>query len=443
MLNWWKTTRSFFPLRPAKGDGHDPIKVASRLGILYLPRQVLEGKEGVGHLLPGNDLLPEHTGMVITRGLREWACLLPLDLGFETVQRLLGWITREARVLSEREVPALARQHANELRAAEAEEIAALRAHPEAARGARPQFAPLGETRRQAAWPAELNAAVEAALAAERAEPPEGIAPAVWRRVLAVRREERAAREVADLARLGPQLAPGEVLVAVDEVLVRQPKRHTFAELRTARVVSERGARYLCGVGEAFGETLAVWLPVAAGREGKLLLVSDGARWLEPLIARLRERVAELVVVLDWYHLVKKCKDRISRLGLGREAGRALWKRLREALWRGEAAKVHAALEEQRGAAKAEGPLEELEQYLRRHEGAIPRYEARYAQRQYIGSGLVEKANDLLVARRQKRKGMHWSVETSEALARLKALRLNHEWDSYWAKRQLPRLVAG
>ena len=55
---------------------------------------------------------------------------------------------------------------------------------------------------------------------------------------------------------------------------------------------------------------------------------------------------------------------------------------------------------------------------------------------------LVEKANDLLVARRQKRKGMHWSRETSEALARLKALRLNHEWDAYWDQRQLPRLVA-
>jgi len=64
-------------------------------------RQVLERKEGGGHLLPGNDLLPEHEGMVITRGLREWACLLPLDAGFETVKRLLGWITREESVLSE------------------------------------------------------------------------------------------------------------------------------------------------------------------------------------------------------------------------------------------------------------------------------------------------------------------------------------------------------
>jgi hypothetical protein len=413
------------------------------VGILQLPRQVLQRPQGGGHVLPGNDLLPEHEGMLITRGLREWACLLPLDVGFETVRRLLGWITREEAVLSEREVPVLVREHAQELRAAEAGEIAALRADPEQAQTVRPNLAPRAEPRRQAAWPAELNAAVEAALGAEAVEPPEGIAPSVWARVLAVRREEAGEREAASLARLGPQLAPGEVLAAVDEVLVRQPKPHTFAELRTARIVSESGARYLCGVGEAFVETLAVWLPVVVGRAGKLTLVSDGARWLEPLIAALGKSLLQLAVILDWYHLVKKCKDRISRMGLGRAAGRALWKRIRGPLWRGEGEKVQEALEEQRGAGKAEEPLDELEQYLRRHEGAIPAYETRYLKRQYIGSGLVEKANDLLVARRQKRQGMHWSLETSEALARLKALRLNHEWDSYWAKRQLPRLVAG
>ncbi len=404
---------------------------------------MLERPQGGGHVLPGNDLLPAHAGMVITRGLREWACLLPLDVGFETVQRLLGWITREEAVLSERELPVLVRQHAQELRAAEAGEIARLRADPQKAKGARPQLAPRAETRRSAAWPAELNAAVAEALAADPATPPKGIAPSVWARVLAVRREEAGEQEVASLARLGPQLAPGEVLAAVDEVLVRQPKPRTFAELRTARIVTEHGARYLCGVGEAFVETLAVWLPVVVGRAGKLTLVSDGARWLEPLIAALCQSVAQLVVILDWYHLMKKCKDRISRMGLGREAGRALWKRIRGPLWRAEGEKVQEALEEQRAVAKAQEPLDELEQYLRRYEGALPAYEKRYIQRQYIGSGLVEKANDLLVARRQKRKGMHWSLETSEALARLKALRLNHEWDSYWAKRKLPRLVAG
>jgi hypothetical protein len=36
------------------------------------------------------------------------------------------------------------------------------------------------------------------------------------------------------------------------------------------------------------------------------------------------------------------------------------------------------------------------------------------------------------VARRQKGKGMHWSGETSDALAALRTRMLNREWELYW-----------
>lgn len=53
-------------------------------------------------------------------------------------------------------------------------------------------------------------------------------------------------------------------------------------------------------------------------------------------------------------------------------------------------------------------------------------------ERYYIGSGLAEQANDRLVARRQKRRGMQWSEQTSTALATLRSLVLNEIWDAYW-----------
>ena len=87
--------------------------------------------------------------------------------------------------------------------------------------------------------------------------------------------------------------------------------------------------------------------------------------------------------------------------------------------------------------------LEEWAGYLREREDALPNYRERRAQRQYIGSGQAEKTNDLLVARRQKNRGMHWNINTSEALAWLKALQLNHDWDAYWSEGLLPSLVAG
>src|SRR6185437_6649478 len=61
-------------------DGYAPLRVASRFGLLQLRRQVCVHPETNGHVLPGNALLPRHHGMLITRGLTEWACLLSHEL---------------------------------------------------------------------------------------------------------------------------------------------------------------------------------------------------------------------------------------------------------------------------------------------------------------------------------------------------------------------------
>src|SRR5260370_28276515 len=73
-------------------DGYDSLKVASRYGVVQLPRQVCYEVAESQHVLPGNAALPAHEGQVTTRGLQEWLCLLGQDLPFATAQRLLGWI---------------------------------------------------------------------------------------------------------------------------------------------------------------------------------------------------------------------------------------------------------------------------------------------------------------------------------------------------------------
>ncbi|MFZ5912385.1 MAG: hypothetical protein ACOYYU_20460, partial [Chloroflexota bacterium] len=78
------------------GDGYGLLKVASRMGVVQMPRQVC--------YLPGNAGLPEHEGQVTTRGLQEWVCLLPGDLPFGMVERLLGWMAHEPEVMSETQV---------------------------------------------------------------------------------------------------------------------------------------------------------------------------------------------------------------------------------------------------------------------------------------------------------------------------------------------------
>jgi len=59
----------------------------------------------------------------------------------------------------------------------------------------------------------------------------------------------------------------------------------------------------------------------------------------------------------------------------------------------------------------------ELRDYLEKHQHEIIDYRPRQSIGKIIGSGRCEKANDLVVASRQKKKGMAWSEAGSSALA--------------------------
>jgi hypothetical protein len=59
-----------------------------------------------------------------------------------------------------------------------------------------------------------------------------------------------------------------------------------------------------------------------------------------------------------------------------------------------------------------------------------------------IGSGQVEKANELIVARRQTGRGMQGRVATSTALAALRTLLLKGGWDRSWQQREVLPLTA-
>ncbi len=79
--------------------------------------------------------------------------------------------------------------------------------------------------------------------------------------------------------------------------------------------------------------------------------------------------------------------------------------------------------------------VDDLMVYLEARTAWVPSYRLRRRQRRFIGNGLGEKANDRIVARRQKRKGMQWSVATVDALAALRTLLLNGGWEQYWQDR--------
>jgi len=418
------------------GDGHDLLKVASRLGILQLPRQVCYRPGEDAHTLPGNAGLPEHAGQVTTRGLQEWVCILPQELPFGTVERLLGWMTHDPDVTSETQVRRWVCAHGQIIRQAEKAEAEALLERPNL-EGLQAQLVPAKAPRRLAAWPKELNAAVEAALSQPEASPPEGVGKEDWERVLQARRSE-AAWQPEDLRHLGPEIGPGEIIACTDDIEVRRPQKRKFLELRTAYVRTVQGYRYLSGPAAVVLQQLFLLLVLCGGGvSAKVTLLGDGARWIANFF---QERLAtwplaELIV--DWYHCRKKCYDLTSLIAHGHTAKTELLGLLLIHLWRGQVQEAIDILEKYRPQTKNLTKLDELIAYLDKRRPYLPNYQARRIQQKYIGSAHTEKANDLIVARRQKHQGMHWSETTSDSLAALRTLVLNGGWDLYWQKHQV------
>jgi hypothetical protein len=390
--------------------------------------------------MPGNAVLPPHNGIIITRGLQEWACLLPQELPFASVARLLGWQTHDDAILSDTTLRSLVRTHGQIIRQAEQAEVAALATRADLA-SLDLTVVPHAQPRRRAGWPAELNAAVDAALASQQRRPPDGVAWADWERVLAARRAE-AACPVEDLRQLGPDLEPNQVLLTVDEVLTRRPEAGHFLELRTARLMSEQGYRYLSGMGAAFLQRLHVAVLLCLGPLRSLLLIADGARWIRSFFTETLATLRDKTMLLDWHHLKQKCYELSSRICNGKAVKARFLRRLYRRLWRGDVPGALAVLEAERPESKNAAKLDELIGYLQARAAWIPNYRQRRIERTYISSAHVEKANDLIVARRQKNRGMQWSEATSDALAALRTLMLNDGWECYWQQREVLPLLA-
>ena len=100
-------------------------------------------------------------------------------------------------------------------------------------------------------------------------------------------------------------------------------------------------------------------------------------------------------------------------------------------LWRGETLDVLDYLQHQ-VPAKNPQKLEELRGYLQKHQGEIINYERRQKAGKTIGSGRAEKGVDQVVGYRQKKKGMSWRSVGSHALAILKVVELNGQWQQLW-----------
>jgi hypothetical protein len=348
-------------------DGWAPLLVASRFGTLELHRQVLAHRDGRPHCMPGNDVLPAHEGLVITRGLEEQACLLCQDLPFATAARLLGWQIREPKILSASTLRTLVRRHGTHIRRHEQGEATYLLST--GTRGQRLRGVPVGRPRRHPGWPTTLSAASTAALRDGRRRPPEGVSQSDWDRVRAARAADPTL-PLTTLQRLGPTLAPGEMFLVLDEVLTRAREQDQFHELRTACLLTAEGRRYLSGRGPGFLRQARAAVQACCARS--LLVVGDGASWIRTFFQDQLAAFPQAEMLLDWYHLAKKCRELAARICPEQDRRRLLVRRVLRALWGGHVPRAVRVLRRCRRQAADRAAVDTLCTYLEARSAWIP-----------------------------------------------------------------------
>ena len=146
----------------------------------------------------------------------------------------------------------------------------------------------------------------------------------------------------------------------------------------------------------------------------------------------------QLSVILDWYHLKKKCRELLSMASKGRQIRNAILEELMPLLWHGLVDQAidylsHLTTDQ----IKNDDELKHLMGYLEKNRGMIPVYAVRRELGLRNSSNRGEKANDLLVAARQKHNGMSWSKSGSVALAYVTALKKNQTYKTWFRKREL------
>jgi hypothetical protein len=178
---------------------------------------------------------------------------------------------------------------------------------------------------------------------------------------------------------------------------------------------------------EAFGEKFfleCVRKGILKAKE--VFFIGDGASW----IRTLRENYfPEAIGVLDIWHLERELKE-----ALGEEKEWVL-EALKELALQGKGSEILRRLMKEGAKVKEVERRKKINEamiYVRRNLDwieNIPKVRG-------YGSGPVEKTVDIAVARRFKKRGMSWYRRNANPLLKLRLLKLNGEWDSYWKQRR-------
>lgn len=242
--------------------------------------------------------------------------------------------------------------------------------------------------------------------------------------------------------------------ISVDDIGVRfqKPgrkgkckKNRSFVENTVIHVQTEDRQYTLTAIGmaKAFKRLVAFLMENKLMEDHRLVFFSDGANCIRDYIGKYFG-FRQHTVMLDWLHLEKKCNEFLS-MGIkgAKDEKQQIKKDLFSILWTGRYENAVKYLESLKNFhIKNPKKIEELKGYIQRKSPNMTCYALRHELGLRISSNRVEKANDLVVATRQKHNGMSWSRKGSGALAIITATIINGEMEGWITERKISYRMA-
>lgn len=207
--------------------------------------------------------------------------------------------------------------------------------------------------------------------------------------------------------------------------------QHRLKNGKRGIILEKRYVSGFCGSEEFGKRTYAMAYQMGVEGADEVVVMGDGASWIwnqqEVHFPRAKK-------ILDWWHLQRKVREEAKEM-LGDEKGKELSEEVLDLLWEGElgeALKLLKGLDlSSSNAWKAQG---KLIGYLEGNREGIGNYRELQEEGYLIGTGVVEKGCDVVIVRRQKKRGMVWSRLGAHLVTVLRSIFLNGEWEDLWRK---------
>lgn len=254
-------------------------------------------------------------------------------------------------------------------------------------------------------------------------------------------------QELIDLTETDPDKC---IYVAIDDVGVRHQKDSRgedgskdgkVVENTVIHIQSMEGQYIITAIGmdKAFRYLIAFLFANHLLEDRHIIFFSDGAQNIRKGIETYFS-FCPYVHYLDWYHLEKRITELLSMALKGtKEERHEIRYQLDRKLWAGNFdAAINYISNLDKRHIKNSAKMTEAIEYLNRKKPFACCYALRDVLKYRNSSNPAEKANDLVVANRQKHNGMSWSSAGSNSLAVLTAVIKNKELDTYLHSHTIP-----